>query len=196
MATDKRRSYRWGQLCRRLEAEYAMRNGGVINCHLCGGTIDRTAAKGEPDALTWDHIEPRSKRPDLELRPENVRPADALCNSMRRDRPLAEIVGTDELRVLWHRQRTINVQRQKLRKDREVATGTAAPPVTHGRYVVGTDYPPYCPMTGQRNPDTTKVRPYFNPTYAPWGDEPPYDEWTGQRRPGVEWPIGSGDFGF
>ncbi|MCZ4586472.1 HNH endonuclease [Rhodococcus opacus] len=195
MATDKRsRGYRWQQLCKRLEAEYAMRHGGIIQCHLCGLAIDRNAAKGEPSALTWDHIEPRSQRPDLELVPDNIRPADALCNSMRRDRPLAEIIGTDELRVLWHRQRNINVQRQKLRKDREAATGTPAPVAT-GRYVVGTDYPPFSPMTGIRRPDTSKVRPYYNPTFAPWGDEPPYDEWTGLRRPGVEWPIGSGDFG-
>ncbi|RZL82302.1 MAG: hypothetical protein EOP32_11990 [Rhodococcus sp. (in: high G+C Gram-positive bacteria)] len=205
MAPEKReRGHRWRKLTQSLERQYAGRNGGIIHCHLCGGITDRNAAKGHPDALTWDHIQPRSVRPDIELHPDNLAPACALCNSMRRDRPLEECIGNAELKVLWQRQRLINVQRQNLRRDKAATGGTAlttqaqrgqANTATPRIYQRGIDYPPFSPMTGEPRSDTCTVRSYFNPRFAPWGNEPPYDEWTGKRRPGVEWPIGSGQYG-
>lgn len=55
-------------------------------CWLCGQPIDYSVAPGETDdSLTLDHVQPVSRRPDLQEDPANFAPAHRGCNVRRGD---------------------------------------------------------------------------------------------------------------
>ncbi|QYB05407.1 HNH endonuclease [Rhodococcus sp. USK10] len=207
MATDRERGYRWKKLSEAVVRREKAKHGGKVFCHLCDREIDLTLKAG-PWRLEIDHIVPRSQSPALAMIIENLAPSCRTCNRLRGDRSVDECVGTPQLKAQFailsqsnadsweakQRAAAIAPNAPKTKLWSETAATTA--PDVRKVYRRGIDYPPFCPMTGMRNPEATKVRPYFNPAFAPWGDEPPYDENTGQRRPGVEWPIGSGNYGL
>ena len=56
-------------------------------CWLCGQPIDYSAEPGSTDdSLTLDHVQPVSRRPDLQEDPANFAPAHRSCNVRRGDR--------------------------------------------------------------------------------------------------------------
>ena len=60
------------------------------NCHICGGPINWTAHRDEPDSFVVDHIIPLSKGGPDTL--ENKAAAHRSCNSKKRARKFAPII--------------------------------------------------------------------------------------------------------
>ena len=55
-------------------------------CWICGQAIDYSvAASSSDDSWEPDHVQPVSKRPDLELDLNNIKPAHRQCNRQRGD---------------------------------------------------------------------------------------------------------------
>lgn len=192
MAEKRQRGYKWQQFCRRLTREILSQEN-VVTCHLCGIACNPDGRQGEPDSLTWDHVIPRSIAPHLELVKDNLKPACALCNSMRGNKTVDECVGTPELLQLWQQQRALKLGQRRLRGEQNALNGGAKVEPGKFRYKATEDYPPFCPITGVKRREYGVVLPQY-PMVDP--DEFPFDAATGRRRPGVEWPKGSGNWGF
>ncbi|NKR45792.1 hypothetical protein GS506_12870 [Rhodococcus hoagii] len=192
MAEKRQRGYRWQQFCKRLTRELIAKENVAV-CHLCGITCNPNGQQGVPDSLTWDHIIPRSIAPHLEMVADNLRPACALCNSMRGNKSVDECVGTPELLQLWHQQRSLKLSQRQLKQEQNAINGVGKLDRVKFRFKAGEDYPPYCPITGVKRREYGAVLPQY-PMVDP--DEFPYDSRTGRRRPGIEWPKGSGNWGW
>lgn len=174
-------------LSRSLTREIGDRDGWI--CHLCLRWIDRNLGDRHPRSASLDHITPVSKG-GTDNR-NNLRIACHQCNALRNNRSIAECVGTPELRELFVKQVDLNIERLGLKQQaKAIAEETATQ--TGGRYQRGRDYDPYCPLTGKLRPERSRVA--ITIAMPPF-DEQPYNSKTGARRAGIEWPVGSGNYG-
>lgn len=65
-----------------------------LPCWLCHQPIDYQLPTGHPDAWSADHRLPVKTHPQLELDPENLRPAHWRCNQNRGERAPTELGAT------------------------------------------------------------------------------------------------------
>lgn len=77
MDNPELKSQRWRKLC-----DYVKRTTAPI-CWRCGGDIDLSLPGTHPLGWTGDHVQMRSKSPELTFDPANIRPAHHKCNSLR-----------------------------------------------------------------------------------------------------------------
>lgn len=84
------RPYWGGRRLARITAEFRARQ---LPCHLCGQHIDYTLTYPDPDSVSIEHPQARSKRPDLTYDPANQVPAHLRCNKTRGNRAQRPGIG-------------------------------------------------------------------------------------------------------